>query len=220
MKKSKKKARLIVGLDRETFWSVLISLFFLVGIIGIASPNYRETLVPLSAFHLLLTFFVLVVSRQGKRDAFLLFTFLIFIVGILVESIGTNTGLLFGDYTYGNVLGGKVFAVPLIIGVNWATMVVASSTLIAPMHGSLFVKTVLAATIMVAVDFLIEPVAVKLGFWTWKNGHIPIFNYVCWFVISLPMHYFYMKWKLVENNTVPKVVFALLTIFFLVLNFV
>jgi putative membrane protein len=218
---SKQKASGIKAfIGTEMFWIVFASIFFAVGTVGIALPDYREELVPLSSFHLLLTFAILYFSRKGKKDKFLLFSFLVFLLGLIVESFGTNTGLLFGNYRYGPTLGWKVFGVPLIIGINWATMVVCSSTLIATLKLNLIQKALIAALLMTALDFLIEPVAMDLNFWQWKNGEIPLYNYICWFLISLPMHYFYMKWKLVENNSVPKAVFLLLTIFFLVLNFV
>lgn len=206
--------------QNETFWIVLITIFFTVGIIGISLPEYRDMMVPLSSLHLLLTFVVLRYSRKTQKGKFFLFAFLIFILGIVVEAVGTNTGLLFGDYKYGKVLGPKVYGVPLIIGVNWATMVICSSTLVCRLKANLLVKSLVAALLMTTLDFLIEPVAIKLNFWTWTGDEVPIFNYICWFVISLPMHYFYMKWRLVENNSVPKAVFILLTIFFLVLNLV
>ena len=35
-------------------------------------------------------------------------------------------------------------------------------------------------------DWLMEPVAVKLGYWVWQgDGSIPMLNYICWFLISL-----------------------------------
>ena len=220
MKKKIEISKRNTFLYSETFWILFITIFFTVGIVGIALPEFRKYLLPLSSFHLLLTFLVLYVSRQGKKDKFLLFTFLVFVIGILVEAIGVNTSLLFGYYTYGQVLGYKIFGVPLIIGVNWATMVVVSSTLTYRLNITLFWKVFLAASIMTGLDFLIEPVAIKLGYWTWQDGQIPLYNYFCWFAISVPMHYFYMKWNLAENNSVPKAVFVLLAIFFLVLNFV
>jgi bisanhydrobacterioruberin hydratase len=108
----------------------------------------------------------------------------------------------------------------LIIGVNWSTMVVCSSTLVNTFKTSLLIKALLAGLLMTSMDFLIEPVAMKLDFWQWENGEIPIYNFVCWFVISIPMHFFYMKWNLVENNKVPKSVYLLMFIFFIVLNLV
>lgn len=91
--------------QNETFWIVLISIFFAVGIVGISLPEYRDTLVPLSSLHLLLTFVVLRYSRKTKKGKFFLFAFLIFVVGMLVEAIGTNSGWLFGEYQYGETLG-------------------------------------------------------------------------------------------------------------------
>ena len=42
------------------------------------------------------------------------------------------------------------------------------------------------ATLAVFFDWLMEPVAVKLGYWAWNgDGSIPMFNYLCWFIVSL-----------------------------------
>ena len=42
---------------------------------------------------------------------------------------------------------------------------------------------------MVLLDFLIEPVAIRLNFWTWENNIIPIQNYLMWFLVA-----FVMQW--------------------------
>jgi|TARA_R110000737_G_scaffold233265_1_gene246558 uncharacterized membrane protein len=204
----------------ELFWIVFLAIFYAVGIIGISLEQYREYIVPLSSAHLFLTFLVLYFSRFGKKDLFLLYAFLLFFCGLLVEIVGTETGLLFGNYHYGDTLGGKIFGVPVIIGVNWATMVICSSTLVYKLNVKIWTKVFLAAFLMTSLDFLIEPVAMKLDFWQWENDSIPIFNYVCWFTISLPMHFFYIKWNLVENNKLPKAVYIMMLLFFIVLNLV
>jgi putative membrane protein len=41
------------------------------------------------------------------------------------------------------------------------------------------------ATIAVFLDWIMEPVAVKLGYWQWKTEVIPFYNYLCWFIISM-----------------------------------
>jgi putative membrane protein len=41
------------------------------------------------------------------------------------------------------------------------------------------------ALLAVLFDWLMEPVAVSLGFWRWTGNVIPSFNYICWFVISV-----------------------------------
>jgi putative membrane protein len=202
----------------EVFWIVLLAIFYTVGIVGISSEKFRELIVPLSSAHLFLTFLVLYFSRFGKKYLFLLYVFLLFFIGLLVEIIGTKTGLLFGNYYYGETLGGKLFGVPIIIGINWATLVVCSSTIVNKLKIKLWPKVFLAAILMTSMDFLIEPVAIKLDYWQWKSDVIPIYNYACWFVISLPMHFFYIKWNLVENNKVPKAVYGMMLFFFIVLN--
>ncbi len=206
--------------NSEIFWIVFISIFFGVGIIGISMEQFYDKIVPLSSLQLFLTFLVLYFSRFGKKDLFLLYAFLLFFVGLLVEIIGTKTGLLFGSYSYGDTLGLKLFGVPVIIGVNWATLVICTGTLVNKLQVKFLTKVLLAALLMTGMDFLIEPVAVKLDFWSWEDGVIPIYNYVCWFVISIPMLYFYLKWELVENNKVPKAVYLLLLLFFIVINLV
>jgi bisanhydrobacterioruberin hydratase len=35
---------------------------------------------------------------------------------------------------------------------------------------------------------VLEPIAIDFEYWTWKGGLIPIFNYVCWFLISFVLH--------------------------------
>jgi putative membrane protein len=197
----------------------LLSIFYLVGILGMTNSDYKDLLVPLSGWILLLTYIVVYLGRNRKKDQFFYFSFLIFFVGILVEVMGTRTGLLFGTYSYGTNLGIKIFGVPLIIGVNWATLVVCSSAIANHLNQKIWVKALVAAGLMTALDGVIEPVATQLEFWTWAGGDIPFYNYVCWFVLSYPMHYFYMKWGLAEKNKVAVGVYIVLFLFFVGLNF-
>lgn len=50
---------------------------------------------------------------------------------------------------------------------------------------------------MTTYDFFMEPVAMRYDFWQWKNGIIPLKNYIAWFVISFGMH------LLVNSNVKP-----------------
>ena len=153
---------------------------------------------------LLLSFFLLLWTQENKNIFFWLFTLLVVIVGFAVEVIGVNTGLLFGDYNYGNILGIKFKQVPLIIAVNWFIVIYCSGISIATLLHKIIkplASTATAAepppalkaisvisdgaTLAVIFDWLIEPVAVKLGFWKWENNEVPVYNYICWFVISL-----------------------------------
>ena len=122
---------------------------------------------------------------------------------MLSEIIGVHTGLLFGDYSYGKVLGFDIYDVPLMIGVNWFMVVFTSAATV--LHFLTYLKSrfkqdadgispllldfmVISGGAVLATffDWVMEPVAVKLGFWNWSgDGDIPFLNYICWYLLSM-----------------------------------
>lgn len=177
-------------------------LFHAVGLIGMLffkESSFANT----TPLHLTLMAALLFYTQQKINISFFVFFIVCFITGIAVEIIGTSTGYLFGNYTYGTVLGPQFNKVPFIIGINWFIIIyccgVAMYTFLKRMSDRLSVEmerplkkikalsiVVDGAMLAVAFDWLMEPVAIKLGYWTWLgNGQIPMFNYVCWFVISM-----------------------------------
>jgi putative membrane protein len=177
-------------------------LFHTIGLVGLLyfDKNFFLAATP---FNLLLSFALLVWTQQEKNINFFLFMLICCAAGIAVEVIGVNTGILFGEYTYGDVLGYKVRNVPVLIGVNWFIIIyccgigihtllmkainrIAADTGKPPMALKALSVIVDGATLAVFFDWLMEPVAVKLGYWIWNgDGTIPIFNYISWFIISL-----------------------------------
>lgn len=193
---------------------IFIGIFYLVGILGMSFGPFKSFFVGLSFFHLLLSFGVLILGRKTQSTTLWLFISSAFALGMLVEFIGVHTGLLFGAYSYGTVLGPKVLGVPLIIGINWAMLSMVSAALLAKLQLNFWIEVIASALLMVFLDFLMEPVAVKLGFWSWRNGIIPFYNYVCWFGTALIIQFIYRKWRLNEANNVAVALFIYLTIFF------
>ena len=177
-------------------------LFHTIGLVGLLFFDQAFFLAA-TPLNLLLSFGLLIWTQNAKNIAFYIFLLTCFAVGVAVEVIGVNTGLLFGDYTYGQVLGPKLRNVPLLIGVNWFIIIyccgisihtllmkaitrIAADTGKAPLALKALSVIIDGATLAVFFDWLMEPVAVKLGYWTWNgDGSIPMFNYICWFVVSL-----------------------------------
>ena len=177
-------------------------LFHTIGLVGLLffDKNFFLAATP---FNLLLSFSLLIWTQTDKNIHFFLFLITCFFIGVAVEIIGINTGVLFGDYTYGDVLGIKLKNVPLLIGVNWFIIIycggvsintllmkaikrVAEDTGKTPMALKALSVIIDGATLAIFFDWLMEPVAVKLGYWVWNgDGSIPMFNYICWFVVSL-----------------------------------
>ena len=199
---------------REIILSGILVIFYTVGIVGTHISVYKDSFFGLSYFNLLLSFVILILARNDKNKAFWGFLGFAFFIGMLVEWIGVHTGLLFGDYYYGKNLGFKVFEVPLVIGLNWAMLTVVSSSVVSKINTNGLIKIILSALAMTLFDMLMEPVAIRSDFWLWKDGVIPFYNYVCWFLISLILQAIYFRLNLVESNKVHNLLLLCMTIFF------
>ncbi len=180
-----------------------IAIFFhAIGLVGMLFTD-NNFFVHSTPFNLLLSFFLLIWTHPEKNKSFYFFIGIVFIVGFLSEVVGVNTGLLFGDYHYSKILGIQLFQVPILIAVNWFIIIYCSGIgthvlLNKVIHRvakdynepSLKLKAMSVifdgASLAVLFDWLMEPVAIKLGFWTWDgDGSVPFYNYFCWLLISI-----------------------------------
>jgi putative membrane protein len=161
-----------------------VSLFLLGMVYGFGLwgmyTAYASWFVLMTPLSLLLSYVLLLWNETawdfGKR----VFWFLAFVIGFGMEVCGVNTGFPFGDYEYGSVLGLKVWNTPLLIGINW-TLVVYTSNIVAHRMGrwgGTWLVLLLGASIPTFLDVFIEPVAIRLGYWSWAGGVPPFQNYV------------------------------------------
>ncbi|HRZ22364.1 MAG TPA: carotenoid biosynthesis protein, partial [Bacteroidales bacterium] len=102
--------------------AVLI-LFFAVGVAGLAIPATHSLFVRLTPLSLLLSLTVLLLFHPAWSTRLAIYFLIIFTAGLLVEAIGVNTGVIFGEYAYGSVLGLTIWGTPLMIGVNWLMLI-------------------------------------------------------------------------------------------------
>jgi bisanhydrobacterioruberin hydratase len=102
-------------------------------------------------------------------------------IGFAAEVIGVNTGLLFGDYSYGSVLSISLFGVPLIIGLLWAMLCGSIWSFLPTIYGAKRVPILMVVTVL--YDLVLERFATTFGLWNWAFG-IPISNYVGWAIVS------------------------------------
>ena len=192
----------------------IIILFHLVGSVGLAMPSTKAYFLSLSSYNLLLSFLVVLIAPGLKRLRFYLFVLFVFLIGYGVEWIGVHTHYLFGIYSYGKNLGLKLSGIPLIIGINWVVLILVTHSISLKFLNHSIFTPVLAAIFMVGLDILIEPVAIKSDYWSWFENQIPVFNYVCWFFISLIIHFIFRKIRLTEQNTVYNCIYIVLVVFF------
>jgi putative membrane protein len=176
-------------------------LFHVSGFIGMFTSKY-VWFVDNTPLNLLIMFALIIWTHKGKNASFFAFVFICFATGMVTEIIGVNTSLLFGKYEYGKVLGAGIMNVPWIIGINWFGVMYCCGVTMSHLHRrieqasstaesfitpqmKLFSFIIDGALLATFFDFVIEPVAVKLGYWKWLgHGNIPFSNYLCWFLIS------------------------------------
>ncbi len=210
-------------------------LFHSIGLIGLLFFD-RAFFLAATPFNLLLSFALLIWTQTDKNLYFFIFLAACFVLGIIVEVIGVNTGFLFGDYEYGKVLGPGIKGVPVLIGVNWFLIIyccgisihtlmmkainrIAADTGKTPMAMKALSVIIDGATLAVFFDWLMEPVAVKLGYWIWNgDGAIPMLNYICWFVISLLLLAVFHFTKFNKQNKFAVNLLLIQLMFFLLLR--
>ena len=210
----------------------LALLFHGTGVLGILFTPYKDLFVISTPLVLLFMFFLLANTQLKAIKSFLLSFAIAFVISMGTEIIGVNTGLLFGQYQYGPVLGPKILGVPWLIGLNWFVIVYCSGSLLIhivelmksqlniPLTAATSTSMVLigGAALATFFDFILEPVAVKLNFWTWNSGDIPLFNYLCWFVVSAVLLRINLQLKQVNAQVFASSLLIIQAAFFLMLN--
>jgi len=141
-----------------------------------------------------------------------------FLITYLTEVIGVKTGLIFGEYSYGNVLGIKLFDVPIIIGLNWVFVILGLINLFQKFKTNNFFKGLYVGIGAVAFDFILEPVAISLTYWSWDDIQIPLQNYIAWFVLAYVFYLLFAYFKIELRTTISRNYFIIQTIFFIVLR--
>ena len=189
---------------------ITIAILVLFHVIGTGIMLFYPEGAKLSYLNLLLAGSLLFLSESNYLKTSITL-FIILIGGFVIEYIGVHTGLLFGNYTYGAALGPKIGEIPLVIGVNWFCIVLASSSLLFSLRVNSVIKAILAGALCTGLDFLIEPVAIKLDL-------IPVWNYICWFGFSSFFSFIYLSLTKSKNRPAQSL-YLIWILFFSILNF-
>ncbi|NQZ77405.1 MAG: carotenoid biosynthesis protein [Ekhidna sp.] len=170
----------------------LVWLFHVSGIIGIFL-GFQEWFLPKTQLNLLVCFILLILvgNLLAAKKAF--YAYIFFIIGMFMEWLGVHYGWPFGNYEYGGNLGAKLDGVPYMIGINWCMLTLITGSLAEKVTSHKIYRPLLGASLMVGLDFLIEPSVHILDFWYWSGGTIPVNNYIGWFVIAFALHYIYQR---------------------------
>jgi bisanhydrobacterioruberin hydratase len=199
-------------------WSALaVVITHLVGVAGFLSP-YRDYFIMITPLHLLISTGLLIANQLDRNKNFYTAAIVAYLVGFWIEVAGINTGLIFGDYAYDTALGYKVFDTPLMIGVNWMMLIISIGAVFSRLNTNWFVKSIVSAIAMTALDYLIEPVAIVYDFWHWNSDSVPFQNYLAWLITSFVLFAIYYRLRFDKDNPLGVVILAMQIAFFGLLN--
>ncbi len=129
-----------------------------------------------------------ILKLLGWRRGFVLLT-IIGLFALFIESLAIKTGFPYGEFVYKDVLGNKIFGLtPWTVAFAYPPIV-----LLAYWYGRRRAKSVrnilvIATFTAVSIDLVLDPAAVKLGFWYWPGGGIfysvPLINFLGWILTS------------------------------------
>lgn len=132
--------------------------------------------------------------RYGLRGI-LVFAASCVIIGNISENLSVVTGFPFGRYYFADLMGPKLFHVPVLLGLAYIGMAYVSWTLACAIIGTssahvngtrVLTLPLTASFIMVAWDLAQDPIwATVLHGWVWLDGGpwfgVPISNYLGWY---------------------------------------
>ena len=203
-------------------FALICADFYIMGLIFHAVP-YTLPLVKIITPYFLLIFGAALLLASGRdigsKSAAVMA--LMYAFTFAMEAAGVATGKVFGPYSYGSVLGLKLLDVPLVIGFNWVLIMIGlNSGLERYLPRSGYAVPVIAAAGAVLFDWIMEPAAIALGYWSWHEGVIPTQNYIAWFLIALVCGMAMCIFRLRIRSRLPLFYVAVQAVFFIVLRII
>ncbi len=120
----------------------------------------------------------------GRKDAIILFV-IFGVLALLIETSAIITGFPYGHFGYSELLGYKLFGyTPWTVALAWTPLVLGIYAVVRRTVGNQILRVVLIAVFLVIFDLVIDPGAVKIGFWRYQGGGpfygVPVSNFVGW----------------------------------------
>lgn len=148
--------------------------------------------------------FLLILRRERKNRQLLETLALVFFYGLLLEIINTH---LSQAYFYSKDFLFQVYGIPLAIAAGWGVVYYYTQKLAQIYQLKWYEMPFFMAFAAVVFDLILDPIAVRLGFWTWPIAFnqewfgVPYDNFVGWvavvwtfaFLINLSEHKFFSE---------------------------
>ena len=155
-----------------------------------------------------------------RTRGILIFFAICLVVGNILENVGVRTSFPFGSYYFTDLMGPKLFAVPIQLGLAYLGMAYLSWTLARVILGNMrspvtglrvVTLPLIAAFIMVAWDFSQDPVwSTVLHLWIWRRGGayfgVPVSNFLGWYLtvyVFYQLFALYLQGRSIRRDPLP-----------------
>ncbi len=106
------------------------------------------------------------------------------LLAYLIETIAIKTGFPYGTFVYGSLLGSKLFGVtPWTVPFGWIPLLIGVWSLVYSLAAPIK-RLSLGVALLLLVDMVIDPFAVRAGFWRYLPAGIffgvPLSNFAGW----------------------------------------
>ena len=196
----------------------ILLVLHIVGLVGIVLSPYSALFIASTPLHLLICGGILFWFEEDRSWKFFAFLLLLGLLGFGAETVGVHGQWLFGSYSYGQVFGPRIAGVPPLIGLLWATLIYALLSILSLMPLGYLQRALVVALALVGLDALLEPAAIKLGFWAWDGGVVNPQNYRGWVLCGFLFSLLGQKIFCPSHNPIAVPLLAMQTIFFVCIS--
>lgn len=109
--------------------------------------------------------FLVILSREYNNARLKEILILVFLYGLLLEIINTN---LSQSYFYGRDFLLQIYSIPLAVAAGWAIVYYITRKISEKFRLKWYEAPFFMAVLAVAFDFVLDPIAIRLGFWSWR----------------------------------------------------
>ncbi|MEZ7883693.1 MAG: carotenoid biosynthesis protein [Bacteroidales bacterium] len=205
----------IDSLVNDKVITINIVRFYCIGLLLFAIPYTRELFYILNPFNFILATAVIFWKHNQSRVKLAIFFAIIGISSFVIESIGVNTGKIFGEYEYLHSLGPELFNTPIVISLNWFMLVYITAGFSDRLVNGHIPKIVVGALIMTGYDLIVELTAPAMGMWIFNGGTPPLQNYLAWLILSIIFHAIFRLFKIESEKKLSEMLYLTQLVFLL-----
>lgn len=195
------KSDIIIELMKKTYYLLIGILVFCMSYFTVWQKDISFPVVSsITTVLFSLPALIGVIKWLGVRIGLLLVASL-GLFAYFIEIVGLLTGFPYGHFTYSSNVGVLLFEfIPISLPFAWAPLMIGAVALSYKHKSNVLLFLLSTVAFLLAIDVILDPGAVYLGFWSYGNGgvwyNVPISNYIGWVIsgaVGFTIMYFFAK---------------------------